>query len=294
MFDRLRFWWRAVSRGGTRLNVWLGWFSSIVLILGVAAGIAVPLVFDASHWLTLVIIMSAVVVVLAEGSYLEWKEADTKRREAESAHPATPEPPPFELRYYTGTPPKHGSWVTSYFVGVTNPPGEPERRARMSVQRMDPKPRQNPPYPGVVPAFPYAVPPASGGSAAAGLTIQPGQEESWFIGDIGISTDGKINVWRFFRDLDASWELGPDERWRLYYRIECEGIPDRKFSIVLGTEDGKLTVLLEDPARPAARDLAMPRHGNPPGQAILSADRNTKPDTRDSPPVPYQNGGSSE
>ena len=57
-----------------------------------------------------------------------------------------------------------------------------------------------------------------------------------------------FSIWRFFRDLDASWELGPDERWRLCYRIECEGIPDRKFSIVLGTEDGKLTVLLEDPA----------------------------------------------
>jgi hypothetical protein len=44
MLNRPRFWWRAVIRGTTSLNTWLGWFGSIVLVLSVAAGIAVPLV----------------------------------------------------------------------------------------------------------------------------------------------------------------------------------------------------------------------------------------------------------
>jgi hypothetical protein len=106
MLDRLRFWWRAVSQGGTRLNTWAGWFGLIVLVLGVAAGVTVPLVFHLSHWVTAVILMGAALVVVAEGSDLEWKEADTKRRE--SVHLARPEPSLFRLRYYTGTPPEYG------------------------------------------------------------------------------------------------------------------------------------------------------------------------------------------
>lgn len=175
-------------------------------------------------------------------------ERDEARRELEGAQraaiPPKPELPPFELRYYTSKAPD--GWATLHFVGVKNPPGQPERQARMSAKRMDPYPQENPPYPGVRPEFPYAVPPASGGTTVTGLIIRPGQEESWLIGKTGISGDGKINVWRFFRDLDASWELRPDEHWRLDYRIECDGVPDVPFSIVLASEDGHLKVRLED------------------------------------------------
>lgn len=85
MLDRPRFWWRAVSRGTTSLNTWVGWFGLIVLVLGVAAGITVPLVFHVSHWVTAVIIMGTVLAVVAEGSYLEWKGADELRRKTEAA-----------------------------------------------------------------------------------------------------------------------------------------------------------------------------------------------------------------
>lgn len=85
MLDRPRFWWRAVGRGTTSLNTWVGWFGLVVLVLGVAVGITVPLVFHVSHWVTAVIIMGTVVVVVAEGSYLEWKDAAELRRKTESA-----------------------------------------------------------------------------------------------------------------------------------------------------------------------------------------------------------------
>jgi uncharacterized protein YjbI with pentapeptide repeats len=85
MLDRLRFWVRALSRGAASLNTLAGWLSLVVLLLGVAAGIAVPLVFHVSHWVTAVAVMAAVFVGALEGSYLEWKDADIARRAAESA-----------------------------------------------------------------------------------------------------------------------------------------------------------------------------------------------------------------
>lgn len=80
----------------------------------------------------------------------------------------------------------------------------------------------------------------------ARLVIEPGQEESWLLGNTGITSDGTINVWRFFNDLDAGWELGHGERWRLSYRIAWGGVPDMKFSVVMSVEDGKPAVHLED------------------------------------------------
>jgi putative Mn2+ efflux pump MntP len=58
------------------LNTWASWFGLVVLVLGVAAGITVPLVFHVSHWVTAVIIMGAGLLVVAEGSYLS-----SRRRE---------------------------------------------------------------------------------------------------------------------------------------------------------------------------------------------------------------------
>jgi hypothetical protein len=163
---------------------------------------------------------------------------------AAGSAPAKPEPPPFKLRHYTGEVPLAGGRVTSHFVGVANPAGQPERRAHVSVEGMNPYARNRSVF-GVEPAFPHAVPPESGGDPAAGLVIRPGQEQSWFIGNTLIGGDGKISVYRFFSDTGASWELGPDERWRLSYRIACGGVPDVPFSIVIAAEEGTVALRLE-------------------------------------------------
>lgn len=82
MLDRLNFWWRTLSQGAGSLNSAAGWLSLIVLALGVAAGITVPLVFHVSHWLTAVIVMAAVVIIVLEGSYRVWAVTDTARKVA--------------------------------------------------------------------------------------------------------------------------------------------------------------------------------------------------------------------
>ncbi len=105
MFDRPRFWWRALSRGTNSLNTWVGWFGLVVLVLGVAVGITVPLVFHVSHWVTAVIIVSAVLVVVAEGSYLEWKATDELRQKAESVREDTHAELETERRRPTVSPP---------------------------------------------------------------------------------------------------------------------------------------------------------------------------------------------
>jgi hypothetical protein len=85
MLDRPRFWWCVASRGITTLNTWAGWLALITLVLGVTAGITVPLVFHLSHWVTAVIAMGTILIVVAEGSYLEWKDADESRRQTKAA-----------------------------------------------------------------------------------------------------------------------------------------------------------------------------------------------------------------
>lgn len=82
MLDRLSFWRRVLSQGAGSLNSAAGWLSLIVLVLGVAAGVTVPLVFHVSHWLTAVIVAAAVVIVVLEGSYRVWAVTDAARKAA--------------------------------------------------------------------------------------------------------------------------------------------------------------------------------------------------------------------
>lgn len=82
MLDRLNFWWRVLCQGAGRLNGAAGWLSLIVLVLGVAAGITMPLIFHVSHWLTAIIVMAAVVIVVLEGSYRVWATTDAERKTA--------------------------------------------------------------------------------------------------------------------------------------------------------------------------------------------------------------------
>jgi hypothetical protein len=80
--ERLAFWWRALTRGAAQLNTAAGWLGLAVLILGVAAGIAVPLVFHVSPWLTAVILLALLAIVVLEGSYRIWKATDSARESA--------------------------------------------------------------------------------------------------------------------------------------------------------------------------------------------------------------------
>jgi hypothetical protein len=106
---------------------------------------------------------------------------------------------------------------------------------------MNPVPRHRPSY-SPTPAFPYSVPPAGGGNAGPGVTIRPGQEQSWFLGYSGTGGDDKMNVMEFNVTNGArlSWQLEPDESWRFSYRVASDGIADEmEFSIVVTSEDGK-------------------------------------------------------
>jgi hypothetical protein len=58
----------------------------IILLVGIAVGIAVPVVSShISHWLTAVVVLIVLVVVLAQGGYRVWRETDDARRHAEDA-----------------------------------------------------------------------------------------------------------------------------------------------------------------------------------------------------------------
>jgi hypothetical protein len=82
MLDRVKFWWLALRQGIRAMNSAAGWLGLVVLTLGVAAGIALPLVFHVSHWLTAVIVMAVLWVAVLEGSYRVWAATDRERKAA--------------------------------------------------------------------------------------------------------------------------------------------------------------------------------------------------------------------
>ena len=176
------------------------------------------------------------------------REFPVRPHGAAESTPAKPGPPAFELRSYTGKPYENDDWLTSHFIGVKNPPGQPERRVRVIQVGMDPEPRHTPPY-SPRPAFPYPVPPRGGGNSGPGVTIRSGQEESWFLGDTGTGGDEKMNVFGFNVTNGArlSWQLDPDESWRLSYRIACDGVAEEmEFSIVVDSQDGKTILVRQE------------------------------------------------
>ena len=136
--------------------------------------------------------------------------------------------------------PERGDWIIEHRVGVFNPPGQPERRARIYLVSMEPRPRHVP-QPRFEPVIPYAVPLFPNGDPLVGHTIGPGQEELWIIGYTGTGSDGIMRAGGFSdqRWWGLPWEFDPDERWRLSYRVECDGVLDVKFSIVVTAEDGQ-------------------------------------------------------
>ncbi len=79
MLDRIKFWWISAIRGVGQLNSAAGWLGLAVLVLGVAAGITVPLVLSLSGWLTAVVLMGLLIVVSLEGTYRVWHATDQRR-----------------------------------------------------------------------------------------------------------------------------------------------------------------------------------------------------------------------
>lgn len=79
MLDRIKFWWKSVNAGVGQLYIAAGWIGLLVPLLGVAAGIAVPLVFNLSSWLTTVVLMGLLIVILLEGSYRVWHATEQRR-----------------------------------------------------------------------------------------------------------------------------------------------------------------------------------------------------------------------
>jgi hypothetical protein len=277
MLDRPRFWVRALSRGVAGLNALLGWFGSIVLVLGVAAGIAVPLVFHGSPWLTAVILLAAAVVIVAEGSYLEWKDADALRRKAESAledtrteledarreledaqraaisAPATSVPRALQPRYRQREPyrqPGRFGLAVEHRVGIRNPSDNPPATGvRLEWTEMAPRPAVEGGYPSVVP--PQPVPRLTGGDPRIGVPLPPGREDYWVIATALTQPDDIILVGAFsagsmggqFRGLQ--WRFEPGRLWRFTYRIVADNQPPVEFSIAMTAVDGQIRCDLE-------------------------------------------------
>jgi hypothetical protein len=82
MRSRGIFWWRVLNRGLGGLNSAAGLLGLVVLILGVVAGVTVPLVLHISPWAGAVIAVSALLVVVLEGSYRVWAATDAARTAA--------------------------------------------------------------------------------------------------------------------------------------------------------------------------------------------------------------------
>jgi hypothetical protein len=212
--------------------------------------------------LGVVILLVLIIVVMTEGSYrlsrrveaAHAAELTAERAGAQKALGAVPESPPelLQPRYDQSSTYHHPQdpqpWLIEHRVGVFNPAGQPARRVRMYLVRMEPYPRNVlPGYPG--PVIPYTVPLQRGGDPNAGLTIGSKQEELWIIGYTGTGSDGKMNAGGFaapdYRWRGLPWQFDPDERWRLSYEIVCDGRPDLNFSIVVTAENGHIRCDLE-------------------------------------------------
>jgi hypothetical protein len=243
------------------LNSVAGWVTLIILVLGVAAGIAVPLVFDLSPWLTAVVLMGLFIVVMLEGSYRVWRETDQQRlaaltaRSAELALPATarPAPAPLQPRYRQREPyrqPDGGGIVVEHRVGIRNPAGNPPvANLRLEWTEMSPRPPNQYGYPSVTP--PQPVPRLAGGDPALGISLPAGREELWVIASTLTASDGTMSVGAFSEDSvggrwrGLQWRLNPGDRWRFTYRIVASQQPDIPFSIVMTAVGGQVRCDLE-------------------------------------------------
>lgn len=238
------------------------WFGVTVALAVVGGSALLGILWGVRHLLWgLVIFLGIAVFAVSEGSYRVARHRDTEHagqvakleqdlnaartelddvrrelgdaRRAVTSGPGEPEPPPFGLRYYARRSSLAGTPAASHFVAVTNPAGQPERRLHVTAEGMSPYPCRKPAL-GGDPAFPHPVlPEGADAPPPAGRAIAPGQEQAWLIGKTWTRPDGRISVYEFFSGTGADWELSPDERWRISYRVTCDGVPGVPFSIVI-------------------------------------------------------------
>lgn len=250
------------------------WFFVAAVVAAVGGSALLGVLWGVRHLLWgLVIFLAIAIFVVTEGSYRAARHRETEhagqvakleqardearaeledvRRDLEDAQravatgPGEPESPPFGLHYHTLRSSVAGTPAVSHFIGIKNPAGQPERRVHVTAESMSPYPRGKSAL-GTGPAFPHPVPPAGADTPPpAGRAIAPGQEESWLIGRTWTHPDGKARVYEFFSDTGADWGLDPDERWRISYRITCDGVPEMPFSIVIAAEGRQAVVRLE-------------------------------------------------
>jgi hypothetical protein len=260
---------RAMKEGLTPLWAFIG-----VAITLIGGSVTLAAIWGVRHliWVPIIVLL-VLLAVLAEGSYRMARnretehrkrlaelegERDAKATELEDARaeledarrvaiaaPAKPGSLPFDLCYYTRPCTEYGGWVTSHYIAIKHPPGQPERRVYVIQDDMKPEPRFRSPQGPGRPGFPYFVPPAGGGDGGAGVLIRPGQEESWFLGYTGtggIPDNVQMSVFEFNVTNHAKlyWQLYPDESWRFFYHVKCDGVEsEMPFSIVVDSLDGK-------------------------------------------------------
>jgi len=173
---------------------------------------------------------------------------ESARRELEARQPSR-EPERLEAHYDQSPVYRHtkedAAWIIEHRVGVFNSSGQPAHRVRMYLVKVEPYPRNIPP--GYEPVIPYTVPMLQRGDPSVGRTIEPGQEELWVIGYTAVGSDRIMSAGGFTsqRWQGTPWQFDSDERWRLSYRIVCDGRPDVPFSIVVTAEDGQLRLHME-------------------------------------------------
>lgn len=179
------------------------------------------------------------------------------RRSRQTSHsPATMTPVPelsprfAQTTQYQHRPIQERPEYIEHRLGIVNTGSVAATGVRLVVEGMAPYPskvmNQCPP-----PSFPEYVPLLTGGDAAAGITLEPGREEMWKLGetdnepnnpDIGMTAIGFVGDRRF-----NWWQFNPthEGEWRLRYRIEHHGYPPIPFSIVICPEGNELQCHLE-------------------------------------------------
>jgi hypothetical protein len=247
---------------GTRWLLSLAdWWGKGVLLAGIV-GVTLGAI-HISHfpsWLVVIAAALVVLVVLGEGAYRVWLEADTARLVAEKNVEDADKPAiirntvrnassrvPLEARYDQSEPYLHETpqeWIFEHRIGIHNPRGnQMAAHVRLEFVDMSPRPRDLPPD------TPYAVPMLKGGDERIGISLPPGEQEYWVIGSTATGSDGTMSAGPFTtrdpRWRGTPWQYDPTYPWRLRYRIVTDDAPAAGFSVVMMAVDGRIRCQIE-------------------------------------------------
>lgn len=202
MGDRVKFWLKVLRRGAIPLNSAAGWLGTVILILGIA-GIVVPLVFHLPPLLIAVVLVSLLVLVVAEGSYRAWHDTDEERKQAiaereaarneiasqASTHQRMAQAKQVHVRRTLGLQPETAGKV---YIDVKNDSEDPIRGLVFSWLKGN-APWDDPQYVDYVPA---------------GKEVRKDRE---FPGDLPPGADKEYSAVVYFRDNNqVCWRATPD------------------------------------------------------------------------------------